>query len=254
MRRSSMASACSPARAAIVPHLDVGAVDRALAGRESGRGVVVTESYFSMDADSPDLTALRAVCDARGAALVVDEAHALGVFGPDGRGLCRAAGVEPDALVGTFGKSFGAAGAFVAGCPALVTWLWNRARPFVFSTGMSPVVAAAARAGIEAAGREPARRHRVLANAAQLRQGLAALGITAAGHGPIIPWIVGDPSKAVRLATALRAGGVDVGAIRPPSVAPGTARLRFTVTADHREADIVRALEVIARVLRAEAP
>jgi 8-amino-7-oxononanoate synthase len=236
------------ARTAVVPHLDALAVERALASRGSGRAVVVTESYFSMDADSPDLRALRDICDSRGAALVVDEAHALGVLGPVGSGLCAEAGVKPDALVGTFGKSFGAAGAFVAGCPSLVTWLWNRARTFVFSTGMSPAIAAAAQAGIETARREPERRSDVLAAAAQLRAGLATLGIRAAGFGPIVPWIVGDPALALRLAAALRAGGVDVGAIRPPSVPPGTARLRFTVTSAHRTTDIERALGVLKEV------
>jgi 8-amino-7-oxononanoate synthase len=128
----------SRARIAIVPHLDIGAIARALDERGAGRAFVVTESYFSMDADSPDLRALRALCDERGAVLIVDEAHALGVLGPDGRGLCPEQGVRADVVVGTFGKAFGASGAFVAGCPALTVWLWNRARPFVFSTGISP--------------------------------------------------------------------------------------------------------------------
>ncbi len=139
----------SKCRVAVVPHLDVGAVETALRDRGAGRAFVVTESYFSMDADSPDLGALRALCDRHGAALVVDEAHAVGVLGPGGAGLCAEQGVVPDALVGTFGKAFGAAGAFVAGCEALTRWLWNSARSFVISTGMSPVVAAAALDGVE---------------------------------------------------------------------------------------------------------
>src|SRR6202012_2608671 len=136
---------------------------------------VATESYFSMDADTPDLQALRRVCDAHGAALIVDESHALGVLGPSGSGLCAQSGVRPDALVGTYGKAFGAAGAFVAGCPALTAWLWNRARSFVFSTGLSPAVAAAALAGIQAAHDEPDRRERTLAAARRLREGLGQL-------------------------------------------------------------------------------
>src|SRR5208337_3075790 len=116
----------------IAPHLDVSAVEVALRSRSRRRAFVVTESYFSMDADTPDLRALRRVCDEHQAALVVDEAHALGVLGPEGRGLCAALGVQADVLVGTFGKAFGAGGAFVAGCQSLITWLWNRARTFVF--------------------------------------------------------------------------------------------------------------------------
>jgi 8-amino-7-oxononanoate synthase len=230
----------SRARVAVVPHLDASAVERALAEGGPGRSFVVTESYFSMDADAPDLAVLRRICDAAGAALVVDEAHALGVLGPEGRGLCAAAGVRPDAMTGTFGKAFGAGGAFVAGSPALVQWLWNRARSFVFSTGLSPAVAAAAAAGVARARQEPARRERVLEMASGLRSLLAARGMRVEGFGPIIPWIVGDPALAMRIAAELRATGLDVRAICPPTVPPGTARLRLTVTGLHRAADLDR--------------
>src|SRR5262249_14986618 len=128
----------SRAEVAVVPHADVGAIDRALAGRAGRRAWVLVESYYSMDADGHDLAALRHVCDEHGAALVIDEAHALGVLGPEGRGLAAAAGVRADVLVGTLGKAFGAQGAFVAGRAELRDWLWNRARSFVFSTGISP--------------------------------------------------------------------------------------------------------------------
>ncbi len=230
----------SRARVVIVPHLDAPAVERALADRGTGRSFVLTESYFSMDADAPDLAALRRICDAAGAALVVDEAHALGVLGPEGRGLCAAAGVRPDAMTGTFGKAFGAGGAFVAGPPALVQWLWNRARSFVFSTGLSPAVAAGAAAGVARSRQEPSRRETALEMANRLRAVLAERGMRVGGFGPIIPWIVGDPALAMRVAAELRAMGLDVRAIRPPSVPPGTARLRLTVTALHRTADVDR--------------
>lgn len=131
-------SRLSRARIAVVPHLDVGAVRAALRTRETGRAWVVVESYYSMDADGPDLAQLRGACDEAGAALLVDEAHALGVLGPGGRGRCAEAGVRPDVLVGTLGKSLGSQGAFVAGRAVLKSWLWNRARSFVFSTGLSP--------------------------------------------------------------------------------------------------------------------
>ncbi|HZU82505.1 MAG TPA: 8-amino-7-oxononanoate synthase [Polyangiaceae bacterium] len=240
----------SRARTVVVPHLDVGAVARALEGPRAGRAFVVTESYFSMDADSPDLRLLRQVADDAGAALIVDEAHALGVLGPDGGGLCAEAGISPDAVVGTYGKAFGAAGAFVAGCTALVDWLWNRARSFVFSTGLSPVVAEAALDGIRRARAEPDRRSRVSQAAAQLRRGLGALGVQAPGFGHIVPWVIGEAAEAVELAADLRARGFDVRSIRPPSVPPGTARLRLTVTAEHRPKDIERLLGEIESVLR----
>ena len=245
-------SRLSRARTVVVPHLDPLAVRDALRAPRAGRALVVTESYFSMDADGPDLRALRQICDDHGAALIVDEAHALGVLGPDGRGLCQEERVTPDVLIGTFGKSFGAGGAFVAGCSALTTWLWNRARSFVFSTGLSPAVAAAAKNGIDVSLREPERRARVLAAAQQLRGGLRDLGVQPRGFGPIVPWVVGDPARAMFVAGALRDAGIDVAAIRPPSVPAGTARLRFTVTAAHGPADVVRALQVFAGVLRRE--
>jgi 8-amino-7-oxononanoate synthase len=244
----------SRARVEVIPHLDVGAVDAALARRSEARAFVVTESYFSMDADSPDLAAMRGVCDRHGAALLVDEAHALGVLGPDGRGRCVEAGVEPDAIVGTFGKAFGAGGAFVAGCPALVSWLWNRARSFVFSTGLSPTVAAAALHGLRLAEAEPERRRRVLAAALLLRQGMAGLGVVPAGFGPIVPWVLGESGRALRVAEALRDRGVDVRAIRPPSVPSGTARIRLTVTANHGPRDIEEALVHIGAVLEGTGP
>jgi 8-amino-7-oxononanoate synthase len=199
-----------------------------------------------MDADSPDLLALRRLCDAHDAALIVDEAHALGVLGPSGRGLCAQADIRADALVGTFGKAFGASCAFVAGCPSLVQWLWNRARTFVFSTGVSPATAAAALSGVRAAFEEPDRRQRVLAAAAELRQGLADVGITPLGYGHIIPWVLGEAKVALAIMGALQARQLAVRAIRPPSVPAGTARIRLTVTADHTRADVRAAVAAIA--------
>jgi 8-amino-7-oxononanoate synthase len=238
----------SRARIAVVPHLDIAATERALAGRHGGRAFVVTESYFSMDADSPDLAGLRKVCDTHGAALLVDEAHALGVLGPEGRGLCAEAGVRADAVVGTFGKAFGAAGAFVAGCAALQAWLWNRARPFVFSTGLAPVLAATALEGVLLAGREPERRRRLLEATRQMRSGMLELGVTLGGHGPIMPWVVGEPAAAMALAEALGAEGYDVRAIRPPTVPEGSARLRLTVTAAHGAEEVGGFLEAVKRL------
>ncbi|MDP9152073.1 MAG: 8-amino-7-oxononanoate synthase [Myxococcota bacterium] len=240
----------SRARVVIVGHLDVNGVALALREHPFRRAFVVTESYFSMDADSPDLPALRRICDELGAALLVDEAHALGVLGEEGRGLCVAHGVSADAVMGTFGKAFGAGGAFVAGCPSLAAWLWNRARSFVFSTGLSPAIAAASLEGMERAAAEPWRRLRVREAANELRAGLRAMGIAPGGYGHVIPWVFGAVEDAVRAAESLRAAGIDVRAIRPPSVPEGTSRLRFTVNAAHSANDIDVALAAI-RQLRA---
>jgi 8-amino-7-oxononanoate synthase len=242
----------SRARVVVAAHLDLESVRRALRAPRPGPGRpwVVTESYFSMDADSPDLRALRELCDEEGAGLFVDEAHALGILGPDGKGLCVGSGVTPDALVGTFGKAFGAAGAFVAGCEDLVHWLWNRARPFVFSTGMSPATAVAAQIAVRKAMTFTPARIRVHAAADQLRRGMRELGLDIRGYGPVIPWVIGPAAAAVRIATDLRTRGFHVQAIRPPSVPAGTARLRLTVTARHSDSDIAALLAAIREVAR----
>ena len=210
--------------------------------RTSGRVWVLTESYFSMDADTPDLLQLRELCDRAGAALLVDEAHALGVFGPDGRGRCAELDVVPDVLVGTLGKSFGAAGAFVAGCEPLTDWLWNRARSFVFSTGASPIVAAAALAALPVVASDAGRRGHLLENARRLRGGLLSMGLSVRG-------VRADHSDRDRRRAARRPGRCRARVERspspgraPPTVPPGTARLRVTVTATHTAADIDRAL------------
>jgi 8-amino-7-oxononanoate synthase len=249
LNHASIIDGARLARAEVVvyPHLDVDAVRAALAKVAGRRAWVVTESYFSMDADSPDLRALRRVCDEAGAALVVDEAHALGVLGPEGRGVCAEAGVRPDVLVGTLGKAFGASGALVAGCDELVAWLWNRARSFVFSTGLSPAVAEGARRRLERSRREPGLREAALARAAQLRAGLRAMGIEPRGHGVIVPWVIGDPRVALRVARELRESGLFVQAIRPPTVPEGTSRLRLTVSAAHSEADVDHLLLALER-------
>jgi 8-amino-7-oxononanoate synthase len=254
LNHASLIDGCrlSRARVVVVPHLDTGAVERALAQPRSGHAFVVTESYFSMDADGPDLRVLRAICDTHRAALIVDEAHALGVLGPDGRGLCAECGVRSDAIVGTYGKAFGAAGAFVAGCPALTTWLWNRARSFVFSTGLSPAIAAAARASLHAAQDEPQRRERVLELSTYFRRALSDVGVRPAGFGHIVPWVVGDTRRALRLAEAIRGAGIEIRAIRPPSVPDGTARLRFTVTAALGLEDLDRAVAAVATAIGKE--
>ncbi len=231
------------ANVTIAPHLDVPRVLAALSMSSANRRWVVTESYFSMDADSPDLGALRKACDAAGAGLIVDEAHALGVFGPDGRGLCAAVGVEPDVRMGTLGKAFGASGAFVSGCAALVDWLWNRARSHVFSTAMSPVVAAGARANLERSVRDPALRARAIAHADRFRSALRDLGVDVRGHGPIVPWVVGTEADALRVASVLQLRDVHAVAIRPPTVPEGTSRIRFAFSAAHTDAHVTHAIE-----------
>jgi 8-amino-7-oxononanoate synthase len=260
----------SRARVAVVPHGDASAVARALAQRSEARAWVLVESYYSMDADGPDLAGLRALCDAHGAALYVDEAHALGVLGPAGRGRCAEARVTPDVLVGTLGKAFGSQGAFVAGRGVLREWLWNRARSFVFSTGLAPVSAAAGVRALQELIEHPELAARVRDLAARLRSGLLAVAAADAavvapasaaqvepprvlGFGHVVPVVLGAPARALRWAAQMREQGVDVHAIRPPTVPAGASRIRMTVTADHRADDIDRAVDAFASAARAEA-
>jgi 8-amino-7-oxononanoate synthase len=251
LNHASIIDGCRLARGRleVVEHLDLGAVDDALSRPRTAHAWVVTESYFSMDADGPDLEALRIICDRRGAALVLDEAHALGVFGPRGRGRAAAAGVEPDVLIGTLGKALGAGGAFVAGSGALVDWLWNRARSFVFSTGLSPLVASSALTSLRAVVAGDALRARLHENTRLLREGLTRLGLRPLGEGPVIPVLVGDAGAATAAASKLRELGVHVQAIRPPTVPERSSRLRVTTTAHHTAKDIERAIDGFARAL-----
>ncbi len=232
----------------IYPHLDAQAVERALTSGPAVRTWVVTESYFSMDADVPDLARLRAMCDASGAALYVDEAHALGVYGPEGRGLCASKGFVPDVIVGTLGKSFGLGGAFVGGSAAVTRWLWNRARSFVFSTGISPLLVAEAEQRLPSIRQADLERSELLANADFLRNGLRALGCRVVGDGPVVPWVIGDPGRTVALANELQERGFFVQAIRPPTVPDGAARLRLAVGAHHSRETLQRFLHTVREV------
>lgn len=252
LNHASLIDGCrlSRARTVVVPHRDVEAVEAALRGAPERRRLVLTDGYFSMDGDSPDLVALRSICDRLGAALVIDEAHALGVWGPAGRGACAAAGVMPDVLVGTLGKSFGSGGAFVAGSRSLSRWLWNRARSFVFSTGLHPAAAAGALRSLPVV-EAGERTRRLLANATLLRDELARAGVQVltGSRGPILPIVLGDARRAVEAAGRLRELGVFVQPIRPPTVPRETSRLRVTVQAGHAEEDLRRAAETIATVV-----
>jgi 8-amino-7-oxononanoate synthase len=243
----------SRARVVIVPHGQVEAVREALANEgASRRRWVLVESYYSMDADGPDLGELRSVCDAADAALFVDEAHALGVLGPGGRGRCAEAGIRPDVLVGTLGKAFGGQGAFVAGSPDLRAWLWNRARSFVFSTGLAPVSTAAALEALDVVEADPDRGARVLELAGRFRTALGAPvdGTTVLGFGQIVPIVVGTEDRAVRLSELLAEAGYAIAPIRPPTVPDGASRIRITITAAHTRADVDGLASAVAAALR----
>ncbi len=243
LNHASIIDGCrlSGATVVITPHADADAVGRALEGAtRARRRWVVTESYFSMDGDVPDLHRLRTLCDHHDAALIVDEAHAVGTVGPHGRGFAASRGIRPDVLVGTLGKSIGLQGAFVAGPRVLRTWLWNRARSFVFSTGISPALASAITERVLRIAQDEESRERLEKIARYLRSELAVIVGSALlpSQGPILPCMVGPAEAAVRISNRLRDRGVLVQPIRPPTVPMGTSRLRITAHARLTDQDL----------------
>lgn len=254
LNHASIIDGCrlSRARVVVTPHRDVAAVRHALIHRNERRALVVTESIFSMDGNAAPLRELREVCTAHGAALLVDEAHALGILGPNGAGLCSLEGVLPDGLVGTLGKAVGLQGAFVAGSPALRSWLWNRARSFVFSTAPSPVVTALALHQVRLARAADHQRARVLETARAVEGALRARGVPLCPdlRGPILPVLLGDNDRALRVAARLRQRLILTQAIRPPTVPPGGARLRLTITSRLDPAAAARLVEEVTAACR----
>lgn len=245
LNHASLIDGCRLSRATVhrFAHNDLDDLEAKLrAAPASGSRLVVTEAVFSMEADQAPLAQLRRLTADHGAWLMVDEAHSLGVLGPEGAGLCRAAGVRPDVLVGTLGKAFGAMGAFVAGSTKLRELLFHRARSVVFSTGISPVLAEiVSRRTVQVRGADPAReQQRVLS--ARLAAGLRGLGMAVRGDGPIITTVFGSPAGAVDMEHRLREAGILARAIRPPTVPEGTSRVRLVPTAAHTTADIDRLL------------
>ena len=223
----------SPARREIVAHNDVIAVRRALGEtRGAGQQFLVVESLFSMDGDEAPLKAYAGLCREAGAHLIVDEAHAVGVYGPRGSGLIERHGIDEDVFlsVNPAGKALGVSGAFVAGPGWAIEYMVQCARPFVFSTAPPPSVAAALDASLDLIEQEPRRRAALLGRARALRLRLHAAGVPVpVGSSQIVPVVIGDNNRAVAVADALQADGFDVRAIRPPTVPPGSARLRISV-------------------------
>ena len=222
--------------------------------RASGRGaLIVTDGVFSMDGDIAPLPELVDLAREHGCRLLVDEAHASGCIGPGGRGSVAAAGVtdEVDVIVGTLGKALGGYGAYVCGSAALVDFLINSARPFIFSTAPPPPAVAAAQAALELIAGQPRLVERLGANAAALREGLRSEGLAPIGSDTqIVPLVVGEADDAMALCERLLAEGVFAQAIRPPTVPPGTCRLRLTTMATHRIADLRHAARLIGAAVR----
>jgi 8-amino-7-oxononanoate synthase len=245
----------------VFPHNHVSKLESHLewAQREhpSNRVLIITESVFSMDGDRAPLRELVELKKRFGALLMIDEAHAIGVIGPNGRGLAAEENVseEVDVQMGTLSKALGTSGGYICGSRTVIDWLINRARSFIYSTAPPPAVAAAALTAVDfLASPEGEQRRLLLWKGIRLMQQLLpcaeSKGGDVAASSAIFPLIVGDEKAALDLATALQSEGFLVPAIRYPTVAKGAARLRITVTAVHQEAQIRALCEAISKMTK----
>jgi 8-amino-7-oxononanoate synthase len=260
LNHASIVDGCRLSRAQVVVyrHLDVEHLEWCMRQHgsrrdEPGARLIVTDSVFSMDGDVAPLGAIVEIARAYAARVVVDEAHATGTIGPEGRGAIAEAGLEGeiDVTVGTLGKALGSYGAYVCAEAELVRLLINTARPFIFSTAPSPPAAAAALAALELLEERPRRVERLQLNARQLRRSLAGEGFSVTDDEmPIVPLVIGDERTAMQMCELALEGGVFAQAIRPPTVPVGSSRLRLAAMASHTAADMAKAARVLAAAAR----
>jgi glycine C-acetyltransferase len=253
LNHASIIDGCRLSRAKIVvyPHLDLDQLEHGLKrAPSSSRKLIVTESLFSMDGDEAPLQEIVELSERYDAMTMVDEAHATGVYEPDGAGLVSQLGLGDRVLVqmGTLGKALGSFGAYIAGSAALRELLINRCRSFIFTTSLPPAVMAMGVAAIDLIQREPQRRRALRDNCARIRDGLSRLGYLLDSRSQILPLMIGDATACMRLSEQLLDRGVYAQGIRPPTVPPGTSRLRITLMATHTYDQINRALEVFASI------
>ena len=256
---ASLVDACRLSRAAVVvtPHLDVDAVERALSTRDTQHAAVVTDSVFSVDGDLAPLTALHDVARRHGALLIVDEAHALGVIGPEGRGAVHAAGLAGASDIvrtAVLSKALGSQGGVVLGAPEIRSALIDTARSFIFDTGLAPAAVGAALAALGILRDEPWRPGQARAHARALAGLLGDAGLTPnVPAAAVVSGVVGDPHAAVAAQARCAEHGIRVGCFRPPSVPAGRACLRLTARADLTAAELARIAAALASLAPAAA-
>ncbi|MBE1534461.1 8-amino-7-oxononanoate synthase [Actinomadura algeriensis] len=254
---ASIVDACrlSRSRVAIVPHRDTAAVAEALAERDEEHAIVVTDAVFSVDGDLAPLAELHALVRAHGALLVVDEAHALGVVGPGGRGAAHAAGLagEPDVVLTlTLSKSLASQGGAVLGAPEVIDALVDTARSFIFDTGLNPPAVGAALAALDVLESDPDLPARAREVARRMTSLAAGSGLeTADPAAAVVPVYLGEPHAALRGTEICADHGVRVGCFRPPSVPKGRACLRLTARATVDESDLTNLGTALAEIARA---
>ncbi len=257
LNHASIIDGARLSRAAIkvFPHRDVAAADRLLAEVTSGHKLLITDGVFSMDGDIAPLPALCELAERHGAIMMVDDAHASGVLGRNGRGTVDHFGLHGRVhiQVGTLSKAIGALGGYIAGSQSLIEWLQLRGRPFLFSTSHPPAVTAACLAAFDVLENEPERIERLWSNTRRFKLGLQAAGFNiGASETPITPVMVGEGRRAMEFSRALFDAGVLATGIAFPTVPEGKARLRTIVTATHTDDDLDKALEIFQRVGKAQ--
>ncbi|HJU26149.1 MAG TPA: 8-amino-7-oxononanoate synthase, partial [Rhodanobacteraceae bacterium] len=254
LNHASLLDAVKLAGAALkrYPHRDAAGAERQLAAAGEHRALLATDGVFSMDGDVAPLRELATLCKRDGAALMVDDAHGLGVLGACGAGSADEAGLQQDdvpVLMATLGKALGCMGAFVAGSRPLVEGLTQFARTFVYTTAMPPALAAATCEAVHIARTEDWRREKLHALIARFRSGAMQLGLPLADSTTAIqPIVLGDAARTVAASQSLEDRGHLVTAIRPPTVPAGSARLRVTLSAAHEEQDVDRLLDALSSV------
>lgn len=238
----------SRAESHVFPHRDLATLERQLASSAAPHKLIVTDAMFSMDGTLVPLPELVALKRKYGAWLMVDEAHTGGVYGSAGAGLAHEQGVaaEVDVLMGTLGKAYGSVGAYIAGDWVLIRYLLNTARTFIFTTGLPPATLAVSLLNVLLAQGMDAERERLRRNAERFRQALSTRGFDLAGsESQVVPVVLGAEDRALEAAASLREKGYGAVAIRPPTVAVGSARIRFALSSVHRWEDLEGCLAAI---------
>lgn len=244
-------SRLSRAKVMVYRHLDLNNLEEILRTEGFRRKLVVTESIFSMDGDQAPLKEIGYLCRKHGAVLMVDEAHATGIYGPQGQGLAAELGTEPEVQMGTLGKAAGTSGAYVAGSRNLMELLTNRARSLIYTTASPPSTAGSALAALKIISSEEGveRRTALKRNTKIFHRLLGSLLAGQAEPSHIVPVRIGDSDRTMRISAACTENGIFAHGIRFPTVPEGTARLRFTLMSDHDEDDLTKAVAVLTQVI-----
>lgn len=258
LNHASIIDGCrlSKADTVIYKHINMKDLEEKLIETASyARRFIVTDGVFSMDGTVAPLDHIMKLARQYDAFVIVDDAHATGVLGENGKGTSEYFGVQPDVVIGTLSKAIGTEGGFVVGSKVLIDFLRNHARTFIFQTSMPPAICAASYTALEIIENSPEKRQQLFLNISKVKQGLEELGYMVKGDlTPIIPVIIGDAREAVRFAEKLQENGIYAPAIRPPTVPIGESRIRLTVTSDHSLKEIeylLNCFELIGKELTA---